>query len=140
MKATTPMFSCTLWQGVNMYLKAFGPSLRLFDGDNNQSMGFIVEELKNAKKEIQALYKNKQKGVEEIYGEKEGTWRRRDTHGSSPFVEHILLHSTATVFGATLPSFHFAVTYAAFFPFAASCAALTPQLQHSSLVLKLRIT
>ncbi|GKV46245.1 hypothetical protein SLEP1_g53244 [Rubroshorea leprosula] len=43
-------------------------------------------------------------------------------------------------FGAALPSFHFAATCAAFFPFAASCATLTPQLQHSSLVLKLRIT
>ncbi|GLT34443.1 hypothetical protein SLA2020_089550 [Shorea laevis] len=32
-------------------------------------------------------------------------------------------------FGAALPSFHFAATRAVFFPFAASCAALTPQLQ-----------
>ncbi|GKV52495.1 hypothetical protein SLEP1_g59071 [Rubroshorea leprosula] len=40
----------------------------------------------------------------------------------------------------SLPSFHFVATCAAFFPFTASCAALTPQLEHSSFVLKLRIT
>ncbi|GKV27132.1 hypothetical protein SLEP1_g36337 [Rubroshorea leprosula] len=98
------------------------------------------------------------------------TFQPHFTNISSTFCNIGCYTLLLSCFGTTLPSFHFAATCvalfpfaatcaaffpfaatcvaffpfaatcAAFFPYATSCVALTPQLQHSSLVLKLRIT
>ncbi|GKV45366.1 hypothetical protein SLEP1_g52458 [Rubroshorea leprosula] len=65
-EASATVLSIKFWEGVNRCLKVFGPLvLRLGLGDK-PSMGFIVGELENARKEIKAFYKNKQEKYKPI--------------------------------------------------------------------------
>ncbi|XP_077233649.1 uncharacterized protein LOC143875954 [Tasmannia lanceolata] len=55
------ILSLSFWNGVSMALRVFGPLvkvLRLVDGDWKPSMGFLVGELEDAKKEVMGAFKN----------------------------------------------------------------------------------
>ncbi|KAL9658954.1 hypothetical protein QQ045_015582 [Rhodiola kirilowii] len=61
--AASIVLSAPFWNGVSLCLKVFAPLfkvLRLADGDQKPSIGFLYGELLKAREEIKMVYKNQE--------------------------------------------------------------------------------